>query len=65
MERNELIEQIIELRKNLKPSLVRRQEQLKGIEWLLQQKTTDNSLWLFLGEQQELFDRLKKIYGGN
>jgi hypothetical protein len=30
----DLIDKIAKIRKSLKPSLVRKQEQLKGIEWL-------------------------------
>lgn len=35
MNRDELIEKIAELRKSLKPTLVRKKEQLKGMEIML------------------------------
>lgn len=36
MKKDELIEEIIRIGKKLKPTLVRRKEQLKGILWLIE-----------------------------
>ena len=58
MDREELIEKLKELAKELKPSLVRRKEQIKGIIWILENTIPSNIRY----EYEGMFSQIKKHY---
>jgi hypothetical protein len=58
MDKTELLQKIGELRKSLKPTRVRKIEQLKGIERLL------NTKFVIPCSEEQLYEFLKETYNG-